>query len=32
PGAQAYISLAKEILKKHMSICKEKKLVSEGTA
>lgn len=32
PGAQAYISLAKEILKKHMSICKERKLISEDTA
>ncbi len=30
PGAQAYISLAREILKKHASSCKEKKLVSEG--
>lgn len=30
PGAQAYISLAKEILKKHASGCPEKKLVREG--
>ncbi|MDR2831571.1 MAG: ParA family protein [Rickettsiales bacterium] len=32
PGAQAYISLAKEILKKHANSCKEKKLVSGGIA